>query len=222
MTQPTRRAVLACCRDGSRRRARSQRGGDAMRPSRWRSAPSPHRSTRSTTRSRRTTRSHSTSSSRWWIATRRRGWCPRSPNPGAWCSDNTWEFTPASRRHLPQRRAFHRARRHLHAGTHPEDGEQSWFLRRLHPRHQGKPRWWTTIPFAFAPMACIRCCPTDLSQIVILWHGIGDESQTGDFNSGRAVIGTGPFRLRSLSPWRARGDGAQSYLLGQRSLPGRG
>jgi peptide/nickel transport system substrate-binding protein len=39
--------------------------------------------------------------------------------------------------------------------------------------------------------------PTDLSQIVILWHGIGDESQTGDFNSGRAVIGTGPFRLRA-------------------------
>jgi peptide/nickel transport system substrate-binding protein len=39
--------------------------------------------------------------------------------------------------------------------------------------------------------------PADLSQIVVLWHGIGDNSQTGDFNSGRAVIGTGPFRLRS-------------------------
>ncbi len=39
--------------------------------------------------------------------------------------------------------------------------------------------------------------PADLSQIVILWHGIGEESQTGDFNSGRAVIGTGPFRLRA-------------------------
>ncbi|MBW6396906.1 ABC transporter substrate-binding protein [Roseomonas sp. HJA6] len=40
--------------------------------------------------------------------------------------------------------------------------------------------------------------PADLSQIVILWSGLGDDtSQTGDFNSGRAVIGTGPFRLRS-------------------------
>ncbi len=39
--------------------------------------------------------------------------------------------------------------------------------------------------------------PSDLSQIVILWNGLGDESRTGDFNSGRAVIGTGPFRLRS-------------------------
>jgi peptide/nickel transport system substrate-binding protein len=39
--------------------------------------------------------------------------------------------------------------------------------------------------------------PADLSQILILWSGLGDESQTGDFNSGRAAIGTGPFRLRA-------------------------
>jgi peptide/nickel transport system substrate-binding protein len=37
--------------------------------------------------------------------------------------------------------------------------------------------------------------PADLSQVAILWHGIAGFSQTGDFNSGRAVIGTGPFRL---------------------------
>jgi peptide/nickel transport system substrate-binding protein len=38
--------------------------------------------------------------------------------------------------------------------------------------------------------------PTDLTQICILWSGLGDDSATGDFNNGRAVIGTGPFRLR--------------------------
>ncbi|MBR0642578.1 ABC transporter substrate-binding protein [Plastoroseomonas hellenica] len=37
--------------------------------------------------------------------------------------------------------------------------------------------------------------PADLSQVSIIWHGVADYSQTGDFNTGRAAIGTGPFRL---------------------------
>ncbi|WP_426956976.1 ABC transporter substrate-binding protein [Muricoccus radiodurans] len=37
--------------------------------------------------------------------------------------------------------------------------------------------------------------PADLSQVAILWHGIGGNNLTSDFNSGRAAIGTGPFRL---------------------------
>jgi len=37
--------------------------------------------------------------------------------------------------------------------------------------------------------------PTDLSQVAILWHGLGEGVTTGDFNAGRAAIGTGPFRL---------------------------
>jgi peptide/nickel transport system substrate-binding protein len=37
--------------------------------------------------------------------------------------------------------------------------------------------------------------PADLSQISIIWHGLGDNNLTSDFNNGRAAIGTGPFRL---------------------------
>ncbi|TPG57694.1 ABC transporter substrate-binding protein [Roseomonas nepalensis] len=37
--------------------------------------------------------------------------------------------------------------------------------------------------------------PADLSQIAIIWHGLGENNLTSDFNSGRAAIGTGPFRL---------------------------
>ncbi|WP_419900357.1 ABC transporter substrate-binding protein [Roseomonas sp. USHLN139] len=37
--------------------------------------------------------------------------------------------------------------------------------------------------------------PGDLSQVSILWHGLGENPSTGDFNNGRNAIGTGPFRL---------------------------
>lgn len=37
--------------------------------------------------------------------------------------------------------------------------------------------------------------PQDLSQIAIIWHGLGEKNLTSDFNAGRAAIGTGPFRL---------------------------
>jgi peptide/nickel transport system substrate-binding protein len=37
--------------------------------------------------------------------------------------------------------------------------------------------------------------PGDLSQVFIIWHGLGENPSTGDFNNGRNAIGTGPFRL---------------------------
>ncbi|MFC0388931.1 ABC transporter substrate-binding protein [Muricoccus vinaceus] len=42
--------------------------------------------------------------------------------------------------------------------------------------------------------------PQDLSQVYIICKAVGDNVSTGDFNNGRAVIGTGPFRLASFSP----------------------
>jgi peptide/nickel transport system substrate-binding protein len=42
--------------------------------------------------------------------------------------------------------------------------------------------------------------PQDLSQVYIISHSVGDNVTTGDFNNGRAVIGTGPFRLSSFVP----------------------
>ena len=42
--------------------------------------------------------------------------------------------------------------------------------------------------------------PQDLSQVYIISHAVGDGVATGDFNNGRAVIGTGPFRLVSFTP----------------------
>ncbi|SUE62921.1 ABC transporter substrate-binding protein [Roseomonas gilardii] len=38
---------------------------------------------------------------------------------------------------------------------------------------------------------------TDMSQVAIIWHGLGPNPSTGDFNNGRNAIGTGPFRLES-------------------------
>lgn len=37
----------------------------------------------------------------------------------------------------------------------------------------------------------------DMSQVMIIWHGLGPNPSTGDFNNGRNAIGTGPFRLES-------------------------
>lgn len=42
--------------------------------------------------------------------------------------------------------------------------------------------------------------PQDLSMVYIICKAVGDNVSTGDFNNGRAVIGTGPFRLTSFSP----------------------
>lgn len=42
--------------------------------------------------------------------------------------------------------------------------------------------------------------PQDLSQIYIISKAVGDNVATGDFNNGKAVIGTGPFRLQSFTP----------------------
>jgi peptide/nickel transport system substrate-binding protein len=41
--------------------------------------------------------------------------------------------------------------------------------------------------------------PQDLSQIFIIHRSMA-EAPTGDFNNGRAMIGTGPFRLQSFTP----------------------
>ena len=40
----------------------------------------------------------------------------------------------------------------------------------------------------------------DLSQVYVICKSVGDNVSTGEFNNGRAVIGTGPFRLTSYSP----------------------
>jgi peptide/nickel transport system substrate-binding protein len=37
--------------------------------------------------------------------------------------------------------------------------------------------------------------PADMSQVAMIWHGLGASPATGDFNSGKNAIGTGPFRL---------------------------
>ncbi|MFH5924991.1 ABC transporter substrate-binding protein [Roseomonas xinghualingensis] len=37
--------------------------------------------------------------------------------------------------------------------------------------------------------------PADMSQVAIIWHGLGENPATGDFNNGKNAIGTGPFRL---------------------------
>ena len=42
--------------------------------------------------------------------------------------------------------------------------------------------------------------PNDLAQIFIISRGIGDNVPSSEFNSGRAVIGTGPFRFVSYDP----------------------
>lgn len=42
--------------------------------------------------------------------------------------------------------------------------------------------------------------PQDLSQVNIISKSVGDGVTTGDFNNGRAVVGTGPFRLVSFTP----------------------
>ncbi|WP_426954633.1 ABC transporter substrate-binding protein [Muricoccus radiodurans] len=42
--------------------------------------------------------------------------------------------------------------------------------------------------------------PHDLSQICIIPKCLGDAVSTGDFNNGRAMIGTGPFRFVSYTP----------------------
>ncbi len=42
--------------------------------------------------------------------------------------------------------------------------------------------------------------PVDLAQIYIVDHTIGDTATTADFNSGKAAIGTGPYKFRSYRP----------------------
>ncbi|MBC9205926.1 ABC transporter substrate-binding protein [Roseomonas aerophila] len=42
--------------------------------------------------------------------------------------------------------------------------------------------------------------PYDLNNIFILCKAVGDNVATGDFNNGKAMIGTGPFRLQSYTP----------------------
>ncbi|WP_235913564.1 ABC transporter substrate-binding protein [Teichococcus coralli] len=42
--------------------------------------------------------------------------------------------------------------------------------------------------------------PQDLSQVFIISHSVGDNVSTGDFNNGKAVIGTGPYQLVSFTP----------------------
>ena len=42
--------------------------------------------------------------------------------------------------------------------------------------------------------------PIDLTQVAIISHGIGADPKTGDFNSGRNAIGTGPFKFIAYRP----------------------
>ncbi|HWL80705.1 MAG TPA: ABC transporter substrate-binding protein [Roseomonas sp.] len=42
--------------------------------------------------------------------------------------------------------------------------------------------------------------PNDLAQIFILPHSLGENLPSADFNSGKAAIGTGPYRFVSYSP----------------------
>ncbi|MBO1075823.1 ABC transporter substrate-binding protein [Roseomonas marmotae] len=42
--------------------------------------------------------------------------------------------------------------------------------------------------------------PNDLAQIYIVSRSIGDDVPSSDFNSGKATIGTGPFRFTSYDP----------------------
>ncbi|ONG51896.1 ABC transporter substrate-binding protein [Pseudoroseomonas deserti] len=42
--------------------------------------------------------------------------------------------------------------------------------------------------------------PYDLNNVFIICKKVGDNVATGDFNNGKAVIGTGPFKLVSFTP----------------------
>ncbi|MCQ4158586.1 ABC transporter substrate-binding protein [Roseomonas sp. GC11] len=42
--------------------------------------------------------------------------------------------------------------------------------------------------------------PQDLNNVFIICKAVGDNVSTGDFNNGKAVIGTGAYRLKSFSP----------------------
>ena len=42
--------------------------------------------------------------------------------------------------------------------------------------------------------------PGDLSQVMIVSDSIGSKASTADFNSGKAAIGTGPYKLVKFSP----------------------
>ena len=42
--------------------------------------------------------------------------------------------------------------------------------------------------------------PTDIANLFILPHTLGPDVPSSDFNSGKAAIGTGPFRLESYKP----------------------
>ena len=42
--------------------------------------------------------------------------------------------------------------------------------------------------------------PGDISQVMIASDSVGKEATTADFNSGKAAIGTGPFKLVEFSP----------------------
>lgn len=37
--------------------------------------------------------------------------------------------------------------------------------------------------------------PSDMASFGIIWHGLGEAPNTGDFNSGKNAIGTGPYKL---------------------------
>ena len=69
--------------------------------------------------------------------------------------------------------------------------------------------------------------PVDLTQVAIIWHGLGPTPATEDFNNGKNAIGTGPFRLVSYKPgdrteMRAAttATGAEQPALAARQLPG--
>ena len=63
--------------------------------------------------------------------------------------------------------------------------------------------------------------PSDLGAVYILPNAIAEKSSTEDFNSGKAAVGTGPYKFAGVCPQPARGDGSQLRLLGRRGAVGK-
>ena len=64
--------------------------------------------------------------------------------------------------------------------------------------------------------------PLDLASVSIIARHAAEGAQTEDYNSGKAAIGTGPYRLVGLSLRRPGRAGAERRLVGRRRALGAG
>ena len=120
----------------------------------------------------------------------------------------------AARCEVPERQRVRRRRCGLHHGPHPQGAEQPEQFRRLHQaggEHRGGRSEHT---IRLHTNGVFPLLPTYLAQFFIINRKTDEGMTTEDFNSGKAAIGTGPFRFVSYQAGRPRRAGAQRQLLG--------